>query len=604
MPDLDAALFDRSPSAVVVLNRHGQVIRVNREARRGLGVDADGVLGRPVLGVVAPDDRPRTKQAFLRVLGGQEREWMARVLRGDGSTRSQWIRAVPLEEGGRVRGIVMFMRDASEPAGGRPEARQMQTLLENLPGQFVAVLDASGVIRYASRLSRTHFRDDVDAVGTPYRDLLEDGEDNRLLLDRLLQDTAEGRDWGGTQWHVRADGAPFPVLTVASPYRDARGGRVLGALVVGRDLSTEHRWRLRAQESERLAAVGRMVAGAAAEVGGAAARLASAWDAPAAWDGEPAAAAVEEVARISSLARALERLAGAGWGERPERLSLAEEVAGVLDGMARARGVAVEMEAPSEPVVVHGHREPLAALVRELVDNAVESAPAGADARVRLSFGATADGRRVRMSVSDTGVGIPQEALHRVTDPFFSTKPGHAGLGLALARAVAAGHGGGLTVESPGPGKGTTVVVELPREAPGTTVRFRPVPLTLRRSRSVLIVDDEPTVRLSVRRFLERVGYEVREAWSGRSALAQVTAGTPPEMVLTDLRMADGSGAWLVEQLARDFPDLLRRTVIVTGATEEDELSALTRRTGCPLLRKPLEMPQLLDVLDEVAARE
>jgi PAS domain S-box-containing protein len=608
MSELDQVLFHRSPGAALVLSREGQILSLNREARRTLAMDPERLVGRPILSLVVPGDRDRVRQIFLRVLSGQEREWIARCLRGDGATRTHWILALPVADGGRVENIVMFMRDVSEAGGGRPETRQLQALLENLPGQFVAVLDTSGLIRYASRLSRTHFRDDVEVVGTPYESLLEPGEESQLLASRMLLETSEGRDWGGTQWHVRADGTPFPVLTVASPYRDPRGGRILGALVVGRDLSVEHRLRLRAERSERMAAVGRMVTALAPRLKEAVERLEAARHAEEAespWGSVPHA--VEELASLKALADSVERLAGMGWTGRPERLSLPHEVGEVVRSLGREQarwGDEVAWEFPDDLPTVHGDREQIRAMVTALVENALESVPPGGRVSVRVGFSATADGDRVRMTVSDDGPGIPGALIHRVGDAFVSTKDGHAGLGLSLARTVADIHGGALTVESPGPEGGTTVTVELPVDAPGTKVRFRPVPLTLNRPRSVLLVDDEAAVRLSVRRFLERVGYEVREAWSGRSALAQITAGNPPEMILTDLRMADGSGSWLMEQLARDFPDLLRRTMIVTGATEEDELTALTRQTGCSVLRKPIEMPRLLDLLDELASRD
>jgi PAS domain S-box-containing protein len=587
MPDLGLLLLERSPGAVLVLNRDGQVLTVNREALRMLSAEAERLVGRPVLAVVAPDDRDRVREVFLRVLAGQEREWISRFVRGDGATRVQWVRAVPVEEEGRVGRIVMFTRDVTESQSGRPDVRQLQTILENLPGQFVAVVDTGGLVRYASGLSRTHFRDDVEVLGLPYEQLLEVGEENHLLCSQMLLELLEGKDWGGTHWHARADGGAFPVTTLASPYRDPRTGRVLGGLVVGRDVAAERRWRLRAEQSERLAEVGRLVAGIAVRLRDAAA------------DG-----ALE---RISVLAEAVERLAGVSWSSTLEWVSLPHEVERLTTEVApvlQARATHLHVEVADGLPPLHGYGAQVRELLRVLLANALEAAPPDGSAAVTVACSLTPDAERLRLHVADRGAGIPEEDLHRVMDPFYSTKVGHAGLGLTVARAIVAGHGGTLTVESPGKGGGTTVTAEIPREAPGTTMRFRPVPLALRAARSVLIVDDELAVRLSVRRFLERVGYEVREAWSGRSALAQITAGTPPELVITDLRMGDGSGAWLMEELARDFPDLLRRTVILTGAGEDDELSTLTRLTGCPLLRKPLEMAQLLDVLDEVASRD
>src|SRR5690606_1302333 len=98
-----------------------------------------------------------------------------------------------------------------------------------------------------------------------------------------------------------------------------------------------------------------------------------------------------------------------------------------------------------------------------------------------------------------------------------------------------------------------------------------------------------------------RVGYRVSEGWSGRSALAQITSGTPPELVITGLRMQDGSGHWLLEQLARDFPSILRRTVIVTADPWQPAASELAARSGCPVLREPVDFQLLLETLDEVS---
>jgi CheY-like chemotaxis protein len=117
----------------------------------------------------------------------------------------------------------------------------------------------------------------------------------------------------------------------------------------------------------------------------------------------------------------------------------------------------------------------------------------------------------------------------------------------------------------------------------------------------VLVVDDEEELRRSVRRFLEKVGYDVSEAWSGRSAIAQITAGHPPEVMVTDLRMSDGSGSWLLHQISQDFPELLKRTIILTGDPDEPSIANVVRSTGCSVLSKPVDFPDLLEALDQVA---
>ena len=602
--DPNPILFERASEAILLLNREGQVVKVNREACKALSVQEERLVGKPILGLVVPGDRDRVKQLFLRVLGGQEREWISRFKRGDGVTRVQWVRAVPVDSGGSAQRIVMFTRDITESRSGRPETLQLQTLLENLPGQLVAVADGAGRIRYSSGMTRTHFRDDVEVLGTLLEDLLDPDEENERLLSEMLHEVMEGRDWAGTHWHRRADGTVFPLRTFASPYLDPRSGRTLGVLLVGRDVSAEYDWRERARQAQNLAGVGSLVDGITGRLEEAVRRIEAAlgYGVPGEALG-PGYSVPKEVALMKTLTAAVRDFANQATPKR-ERIDLPQvvrEVVEDLDGWLRTHGVELTIAVPQELGTVHADPEQVKRVARILLENAGEAGGGEGAVQVGVAFSPTPDG--VRLHVRDTGkVGDPED-LHRFFEPFFTTKDGRAGLGLAVVRAVVQAHGGTASAAPREGGPGTEVVVEFPYEAPDATLRFRPSPLALSRNRSVLVVDDESVVRHSIRRFLEKVGFEVREAWSGRSALAQITVDTPPELVLTDLKMSDGSGEWFLDQLSRDFPDLLRHTVIVTGDTDQTEITRLTRETGCPVMRKPLELTQLLDVLDEVAIR-
>ncbi len=604
------ALFDQSPTPVLILNTEGQVVDLNRQAGKALAVEAERLRGRPVLASVIPEDRARVKEIFLDVLGGEVREWTTRFKRGDGVTRVQRVKAVPLEGASGCEGILMFTRDLTESREGRPETFQLQTLLENLPGQFVVVLDRDGRIRYSSGLSRTHFRDDVATVGAAYQELLEDGAENlRRFTEMLHAVTEDGDHWGGTHWHRRVDGTPFPVQVFAAPYLNPRDGRVLGALLAGRDVGVEYDWRSRAERAERLAHIGGLVVSIAREVQDALGRMECELDSLDHRYGNGTGVtdrararvfrltsfvgALREFARDVRIARAAVSLDEAG----REALARIEERAG-------AAAIRVVLESPDDLPQVHADVRHVGRVLDILLENAVESIEARDDGvhggMVRITF--TAGPESVVIHVADTGPGVDPQLRGRLFHPFFTTKSGRAGLGLSVARGLVEAHGGRMWMDAPAD-RTTVFSAEFPYRSPEAALRFRPVPLALTRTRSVLVVDDEDAVRRSIRRFLEKVGYEVREAWSGRSALAQITVGSPPELVITDLRMSDGSGYWFLEQLAEDFPDLLRRTVVVTGDTDHAEVSRLSRVTGCPVMRKPVELPDLLELLDEVALR-
>ena len=594
--DRERVFFESSPTAMILLTPEGTVEDLNRAARKTLGVKPESLLGRPILLTVVPEDRDRVREFFLRVLQGQQREWMTRFTRGDAATRLQWVRAVPIERSGQAEGILMFTRDITEAREGRPETVQLQMLLENLPGQFTAVLDAQGRIRYSAGLARTHFRNDVDLIGTPLQELLEPGEEGNDVAT-ILETTHEGGHWSGTQWHRRVDGTVFPIRTFASPYMDSRDGRVLGVLLVGRDVSSEYDWRNRAERSRRLAAIGELVGRIAAEVDSGLARIQASLG-----DGEDVAKACE-LLRMRSFARSLKSFTATGSGRRGRVVldDAVREAVARLQGRITRIGASLSIEGADAATSVTGDRERLVTLVQVLLENALDSAEEGGDGVITLSVGSGMSGGVLRVANQLPETAEP--AFHRLFEPMFSTRAGHAGLGLTIARSIAEEHGGRVWSEIDD-ARRVVFSVHLPEDATEPKSRFRAAPLVLSRTRSVLVVDDEHEVRSGIRRFLEKVGFEVREAWSGRSALAQITAGHPPELVLTDMRMSDGSGQWLLDELSRDFPDLLRRTVIITGDPEDYAVAEMVARTGCPVMAKPLELPELLELLEEVALRD
>lgn len=117
---------------------------------------------------------------------------------------------------------------------------------------------------------------------------------------------------------------------------------------------------------------------------------------------------------------------------------------------------------------------------------------------------------------------------------------------------------------------------------------------------SVLVVDDDETIRVLVRRLLEEAGFVVMEAESGRDALVALRERPRPSFLVTDLKMADGSGGWLVSQVAYEFPALLARTVVITGDASGAAAAHVAARWRCPVVAKPLTGPQLVGALRQV----
>ena len=122
----------------------------------------------------------------------------------------------------------------------------------------------------------------------------------------------------------------------------------------------------------------------------------------------------------------------------------------------------------------------------------------------------------------------------------------------------------------------------------------------------VLIVDDEVTIRIALRRFFVRMGWSVEEAANGESALEllaidQQQASTAQfAVVVSDLRMPGINGMEMYERLKVSYPAILRRLIFSTGDLVSEEAAAFVRSTDCIVLQKPFELATLREVVDRV----
>ncbi len=194
-------------------------------------------------------------------------------------------------------------------------------------------------------------------------------------------------------------------------------------------------------------------------------------------------------------------------------------------------------------------------ILLNLALNARDAMPAGGT--LDVSVGVEPGRDSVRLSVADTGIGMSTDTLAHAFEPFFTTKAGlGTGLGLSTVRRIANNAGGEVQIAS-SQGAGTTVSLLLPLVTEGPVNQAVRGPAPTRGSGHILVVDDEPAVRRVLTRQLTQVGYRVSEAIDGETALDRLrTAGTPVDLVLTDLVMPNMGGEALARHLSQEHPRL------------------------------------------------
>jgi PAS domain S-box-containing protein len=290
---------------------------------------------------------------------------------------------------------------------------------------------------------------------------------------------------------------------------------------------------------------------------------------------------------------------------QPVPVDVRQLVEGMADLVGSTSGprVRVEVDLPVHLPPALADRNQLEMAILNLAVNARDAMPDGGSitiaaecAEVATEHGAAlAPGAYIRLSVSDTGIGMDEATAARAVEPFFSTKGvgKGTGLGLSMVHGLAAQLGGALTIDS-ALGKGTRIDLWLPLAQGGAEDSAAPPdaqPLT--RAGVALLVDDEDFVRASTADMLAELGFDVVEASSAEEAIARLEGGLAPAILVTDHLMPGMTGIQLHAALAasgRNVP-----TLLVSGYAEDSGIPA-----DVPRLTKPFRLGELAEIIRQI----
>jgi len=271
-------------------------------------------------------------------------------------------------------------------------------------------------------------------------------------------------------------------------------------------------------------------------------------------------------------------------------------------------GINVAYDLPKDLMPVMADRGQLPHLFNNILMNAVEAVPDGGSVTVtgrnavigEGEVAALKAGDYVRIVVQDTGPGIPRPHIHRIFDPYFSTKGQTRGLGLTVAQNIARRHSGVILASSK-EGGGTSISVLLPvsKELPDQPIEFK------RRTvdrRKVLWMDDEEAIREVGKELLEQLGYEAQVARDGQEALMlfqEALPSAPFSVVILDLVVPEGMGGEeTLDKLMRLDPQV--RTVVCSGYSSNPVMANHVEHGFSAVLPKPFKLEALDHVLRDL----
>jgi signal transduction histidine kinase/ActR/RegA family two-component response regulator len=285
----------------------------------------------------------------------------------------------------------------------------------------------------------------------------------------------------------------------------------------------------------------------------------------------------------------------------------------VMDAVQLARAGAqtsIEVSISEDLRFVEADAGQMSQVLHNILLNARQAMPEGGIIEVHAENvvlkNATGVDTRVRISIRDYGCGIPADILPRIFDPYFTTKRGGSGLGLATAYAIVSKHGGNLSVESK-PGHGTVLTIDLPASHESPPPQAPHAAHMQTGTERLLVMDDEEALRNLLKTVLTGLGYEVETARDGAEAIALCenakASGRGFDAGLLDLTVSGGMGGIDAARRLKEL-DPSMKLIVSSGYSDAPVMSYFSKYGFDDVIPKPWSVAEVSEVFRRVLVRD
>lgn len=630
-----AAIIASSDDSIISIDLSGTILSWNRAAERLFDYTSTEMIGRSIRTIVPADRQTEEDRVLARVGLGEIVDSFETVrMRKNGTPVPISLTVSPIRsETGEITGASKVARDLSRTQGIQRDSLRLAAIVDSTDDAIVSK-DLNGIVTSWNAAAEALFGFSAsEMIGQSIRRVIPD--ERQTEEDDVLFRIRHGERVERYETiRRRKDGTLFAISLTVSPIR-SHDGTVIGASKIARDITERKRAE---EERQHLLGIARASSRMKDEfLATLSHELRTPLNAIVGYvrmmqagllTSEKQGRALDTVARnITSLTQIVEDVLDVSRiisgkvrldMQSVELPALVEEAVTTMRPAAEAKGVRFEMMMDPRTPPVSGDPERLRQILWNLLSNAVKFTERGGRVQVRLERVRS----HVEITVSDTGVGIPEEFLPHVFERFrqadasFTREHGGLGLGLAIARHLVDLHGGGIFVASGGRGKGSTFRIELPvrivhgdvpldeREHAQAGATGARITVPQLRGIRILAVDDDHDALALVREILETTGATVVTADSATQALESLERNKP-DVLLADLGMPQMNGFQLIDRVRRsEHPEIrqIPAAALTAYARSEDRARAL--RSGFQMhLAKPIDPGELMAAVATLAKR-
>jgi PAS domain S-box-containing protein len=624
--------------AIYTIDPNGVVVSWNPGAERIKGYKAWEIIGKHFSRFYTEEDRQAgLPEAALRTAADVGRfSAEAWRVRKDGTRFWAAVVLDPIHLDGKLLGFAKITRDMTEQRNAQLAAleseRRFRLLVQAVTDYAIFMLDLEGnVANWNAGAERIKSYTATEIVGQHFSRFYT-AEDIAAGVPRKALETARRTgQYEAEGWRCRKDGTRFWASVVIDAVHDD-DGTLIGFAKITRDLTERRESQLQLEQSreqlfhaQKMEAVGQLTGGLAHDFNNLLAGISGSL--------ELAKTRLAQ-GRIGDLERYIVAAQGASsraatlthrllaFARRqtldPRPINANKLISDMEELVRRAVGPEIKIETVLAVGLWHAFcdRNQLENALLNLCINARDAMPGGG--RLTLETANTwldesgargrdmQPGQFVAVCVSDTGTGMPPDVVERAFDPFYTTKPlgQGTGLGLSMVYGFAKQSGGQARIYSE-VGAGTTVKLYLPRlHDAGADEEDHARSIAMPRAEAgevVLVVDDEPTIRMLVTEVLQDLGYTPIEAADGPAGLKVLQSNVRIDLLITDVGLPGGmSGRQMVDTARQARPEL--KVLFITGYANNAAIGNGLLEPGMHVLTKPFAMDQLASRIRAIIA--
>ncbi len=621
-------LTETLPQAIFEFDLNANLTFVNRHSFKLFGYsENDYKEGLNTLTMLVPEDRTRAMENIQRRIKGENlKEVTYTAMKKDGTRFPIIFYAIPIMEENKPVGFRGFIVDITERVKAEKAIRESEEHYRDLvdkAGVAISIEDQDGKIVYFNKNNaRLHGYKENEMMNLTFEDLVHPGDYEKVLNNhkaRIAGKYIPKYEFRGLKKdrsiiHLEVDS------TVLKENDKVVGTRTYMWDVTDRNKAEEEKKKLEEQlfQSQKMESIGRLAGGVAHDfnnilvsIMGYAELLKHKFNNASSFEGEAADIIFQGAKRAGNLTKQLLGFARGGkYNIVPLKINdVIEDTVKVSEKMFE-KNITVQYDFEMDINTIEADKNQLNQILTNLIINAKDAMPTGGvlffkteniyiDDKYVKQFPYFNSGDYVKISVTDSGIGMTQKVKENIFEPFFTTKGEGKGTGLGLATVygIVKNHGGHINVYSE-PGEGTTFTLFFPVSEKDIK-KIEKKDGLIKGDATILVVDDEKDVRKLAKKMLSGLGYNVIVAENGKEALIIYKAEKENiDLVLLDMIMPELAGRETNLELRKINPDI--KVLLSSGYSRNGMAGEILEEGVSGFIQKPFTLVELSKKISEI----